>query len=96
MSYLKSQNGDIAILMHKIVAVKVVKDISPSFDGRQHIVEKDCTYNINVICDGCAFNMASYPTKDDAVAIMNEIISRISKDKSYRIPLRKDDPVYEV
>jgi len=96
MGYLKSQNGEIVILMHKIVAVQVVDYICKSFSGNHIFTEKDVTFNINVVCDGCAFNMGSYPTKDDAVAIMNEIISRISKDKSYRIPLRKDDPVYEV
>lgn len=95
MGYLKSQNGDIAILMNKIVAVRVEEVIRPSFDGEHHL-GKDYSYRVCVIAEGCEINMGNYPTKDDAVAIMNEIINRISKDKSYRIPLRKDDPVYEV
>ena len=95
MSYLKSQNGKIVILMNTIVAVKVSNVIGPSYDDERNIVKR-CSYEVDVYCGACAFNMAEYSNEDDAIAIMNEIINRISKDKSYRIPLRKDDPIYEV
>lgn len=95
MGYLKSQNGKIVILMNTIVAVKVSKETRPSFDGPCNSVKRSF-HEVDVYCGGCAFNMAEYSNEDDAIAIMNEIISRIGKDKSYRIPLRKDDPVYEV
>lgn len=96
MGYLKSQNGDIVILMHKIVAVRVVKYVRSAFNGGNQCLDKNYSYDINVIGDGCELNMASYTDENSAITVMNEIISRISKDKSYHIPVKVGYDNYEV
>jgi len=95
MSYLKSQNGKIVIFMYKIASVRVEEVTRPSFDGEHHL-GKNYSYRICVIAEGCEINMGSYTDENSAITVINEIINRISKDKSYHIPVKVGYDNYEV